>query len=267
MTVFFIRMTYILVPVFLWVHAFIPMQPDQKKPLSHLPSDIHLLEEMKVDKLQFDESSINTLFKKPDHVLLHVPVVSQFPELPRGCEVTSLAMLLNRAGIKVSKMTLASQIKKSPATFQNVDHVIHFGDPNNGFVGSMTNLDKPGLGVYHAPITALARKYLGSRAIDLTGQPFDAVVNQLLNGEPVWVITNDTYHKLPKSDFENWQTPKGKVSITYQEHAVLVTGFNSTSIYFNDPLDGVQNKKVNRQAFIESWEQMGSQAVSYSSND
>lgn len=49
-----------------------------------------------------------------EKILLDVPVLLQFPELPRGCEVTSLAMMLNYAGIQVDKLTLATKVNKVP---------------------------------------------------------------------------------------------------------------------------------------------------------
>jgi uncharacterized protein YvpB len=106
-------------------------------------------------------------------VLIDVPLISQLPELPRGCEVTSLSMMLNFAGINVDKMELARNIKK--VNFLNSGFN---GNPNEGFVGSMYSLDEPGLGVYHEPIAALAEKYLPGRIIDLTG-------NNLLFCEPI----------------------------------------------------------------------------------
>lgn len=47
-----------------------------------------------------------------EKVNLDVPLISQKPELKYGCEVASLAMVLQYAGIKVHKMQLANSIKK-----------------------------------------------------------------------------------------------------------------------------------------------------------
>ncbi|MCV5434324.1 C39 family peptidase, partial [Escherichia coli] len=44
----------------------------------------------------------------------NVPFIKQLPELPRGCEVTSLAMLLQYKGVQVDKMQLASEIHRVP---------------------------------------------------------------------------------------------------------------------------------------------------------
>lgn len=198
-----------------------------------------------------------------DHVLLSVPAISQYPELPRGCEVTSLAMLLNSAGVNVDKMVLAENIKRdnTPQTVRNGQ--IYFGNPNDGFVGSMYSFNQPGYGVYHEPIAELAESYLPGRIKDLTDSSFDELKLYLSNGSPVWVITNSTYKKLDNSQFETWTTPTGKVSITYNEHSVLLTGYDGQYVYFDDPLTGEKNKKAPIKDFEESWVQMGRQAISY----
>jgi uncharacterized protein YvpB len=185
-------------------------------------------------------------------MVLDVPLLNQMdsPRLYNGCEVTSLAMILNYKGISVTKNQLAEAITSVPLQYSNGE----YGNPNSGFVGNMEN--GPGLGVYHEPIFKLAQKYL--EAADLTNSSFDQLVNEVANGNPVWVITTSTF--APVSEFQSWQTPEGTVDITYKMHSVVITGYDSSSIYINNPY-GTKNQKVDRESFIEAWEQMGKQAV------
>ncbi|AIE61765.1 C39 family peptidase [Bacillus methanolicus] len=207
--------------------------------------------------------------KKPVTIvsaLIDAPLFSQLPELPRGCEVTSLAMLLNHAGINVDKMTLAKQIKKNPVPYRIHNGKIFYGHPNEGFVGDMYTIKKPGYGVYHKPIKELAEIYLPNQIVDLTGQSFEEIYKYLSKGTPVWVITNTTFRVLPPSEFMEWQTPQGPIKITYREHSVLITGYDEKYIYFNDPLTGTKNKKAPKSEFIQAWIQMGKQAITYNRN-
>ncbi|GGE40550.1 hypothetical protein GCM10011391_19150 [Pullulanibacillus camelliae] len=206
-------------------------------------------------------------FKLPSEAHLNVPLIKQLPELPRGCEVTSLAMLLNYAGYSVSKETLAKQVKKDPTPYKKTNGHVHFGNPNHGFVGAMDTFDKPGLGVYHGPIAELAERYMGERVIDLTGKSFSTVLKQLAEGAPVWIINNTLFTKLSDTYWEKWSTPEGPIEITYKEHSVLVTGYDNQWIYFNDPLAGKKDRRIKRASFIEGWKQMGSQAISYDVTD
>jgi uncharacterized protein YvpB len=196
-------------------------------------------------------------------VLLDVPAIRQLPELPRGCEVTSLAMLLEDAGVQADKLTLAKQIKKDPTPFQRKNGKVYFGHPNDGFVGDMYSLTTPGLGVYHKPIKQLAEMYMPDRIIDLTGSGFSVLQQYLSKGVPIWIITNSTYKKLPESAFREWETPRGPIKITYYEHSVVITGYDRDYIYFNDPLTGEKNKKAPRADFLDAWAQMGRQAITY----
>ncbi|PDM41678.1 MULTISPECIES: C39 family peptidase [unclassified Geobacillus] len=196
-------------------------------------------------------------------VLLDVPAIRQLPELPRGCEVTSLAMLLEDAGVQTDKLTLAKQIKKDPTPFQRKNGKVYFGHPNDGFVGDMYSLTTPGLGVYHKPIKQLAEMYLPDRIIDLTGSDFSVLQQYLSKGVPIWIITNSTYKKLPESAFREWETPRGPIKITYYEHSVVITGYDQDYIYFNDPLTGEKNKKAPKTDFVDAWAQMGRQAITY----
>jgi uncharacterized protein YvpB len=189
---------------------------------------------------------------------IDAPFIKQMPELPRGCEVTSLAMMLQHAGVNVSKMTLAKEVKKVPF-YKNGLH----GNPYDGFVGEISTFSKPGLGVYHGPIASLAEKYLPGQITDLTGKDIREIYKMIDLGRPVWVITNTKYKHLPSSSFHTWNTSSGKIKITYSEHSVLVTGYDSKYVYINDPLYHRKNRAVSRSGFEAAWKQMGRQAISY----
>lgn len=191
----------------------------------------------------------------PDHAMLDVPLIKQMdaPRLYNGCEVTSLTMVLNYHGYKVSKNELAKKINRVPLNMPpNLK-----GNPNEGFVGNME--DGPGLGVFHGPIVELAKKYAGDRVVDLTNQPFSKILNKVAHGNPVWIITTTRF--APVSLFQKWNTPQGTIEITFSQHSVVITGYDKDYIYINDPY-GFKNRKLNRDNFIKAWEQMGKQAVS-----
>ncbi|MEH7419544.1 C39 family peptidase [Neobacillus drentensis] len=190
----------------------------------------------------------------PDSIKLDVPLIMQMdqPLLYNGCEVTSLAMILNYSGVKVTKNELAENIKTVPLTYSNGQK----GNPNVGFVGDMAH--GPGLGVYNGPVFDLTKKYVGDRAVNLTGKPFTDILKEVGQGRPVWIITTSSF--APISVFQTWDTPQGKIKITFSEHSVAITGYDENYIYINDPYGG-KNKKLNRESFIKAWEQMGNQAI------
>ncbi|MFJ7725058.1 C39 family peptidase [Neobacillus sp. NPDC097160] len=190
----------------------------------------------------------------PDRMQLDVPLLNQMdkPKLYNGCEVTSLAMILNYHGVKVTKNELAENIKTVPLNYSNGKK----GNPNAGFVGDMVN--GPGLGVYNSPVLELAQKYVGNRAVNLTNSSFTDLLKKVGQGLPVWIITTSNF--TPVSVFQKWDTPQGKIDITFSEHSVAITGYDENYIYVNDPY-GEKNKKLNRESFIKAWEQMGKQAI------
>lgn len=190
---------------------------------------------------------------------LEAPHIKQLPEPPRGCEVTSLAMLLNYHDVDVTKMELAKHVKRDKTTYKETDEGIYFGNPHNGFVGDMYSFENPGIGVYHEPIADLARTYLDNRIYDFSGQDFSEIIHQLNQNRPVWVIINTTYHKLSKALFTTWHTKDGPIDITRKEHSVLITGYDHDYIYFNDPLN--RAKKAPIEEFKAAWVQMGKQAI------
>lgn len=216
-------------------------------------TEAHSVTKNSIDK-EILKDFLNTEEKK---LIEGVPHISQLPELQRGCEVTSLTMLLQYEGIAVDKMTLAKQIHKIP--FRDANYVR--SNPYDGFVGDIYTFSKSGYGVYHGPVANLAENYLPGKIKDVTGKPIDAIYELLDNNSPVWVITNSTFAPLPESEFTTWKTNTGNVRITYREHSVVIVGYDEQSIYMNDPLADTGYKAVPRKPFEDAWVQMGSQAI------
>lgn len=200
----------------------------------------------------------STALQQDTVLLQNVPFIQQMPQLARGCEVTSLAMMLQYAGVNIDKMTLAAEIAKVPFLSNGVR-----GNPNDGFVGNIYTFSEHGYGVYHGPIANLAERYLPGRIKDLSGISIESVYEALQAGTPVLIITNSTFRPLAESEFHTWQTASGPIQITYREHSVLVTGYDKDYIYMNDPLAEQAGTKVSKAEFEAAWVQMGSQAVTY----
>ncbi|EEM00943.1 uncharacterized protein YvpB [Bacillus sp. RC55] len=193
---------------------------------------------------------------KESAMITEVPFIRQLPELPRGCEVTSLTMLLQHKGVQVDKMQLASEIHRVPFKQDGLH-----GNPYEGFVGNIYTKAEPGYGVYNQPIFNLAEKYVPEKVINLTGRDVQDLYKVISSGSPVWVIINTTFKPLAESSFETWNTSSGKVKITYYEHSVVVIGYDQNFVYVNDPLANNPRKAVPRAEFEKAWEQMGKQAI------
>lgn len=200
---------------------------------------------------------------KKSHIIENVPVIMQYPELYRGCEVTSLAMILKYKGIDADKMKLAQEIRKDNTPYRNENGQIYYGNPNSGFVGNIYDSNERGLGVYHKPITDLLSEYTDNKAVDLTGCNFEDLKYFINKNIPIWIIINSKFVPLPESSFQYWNTPEGKVKVTFSEHSVVITGYDENYIYINDPMKQQSNIRKEKSSFIKAWEQMGKQAVTY----
>jgi uncharacterized protein YvpB len=195
-------------------------------------------------------------------IVLQAPVICQGPELYNGCEVTSLAMLLQYAGIHAGKMELANRLKKDndPLIADTQGHITHWGNPDQGFVGDITGKNK-GYAVHAGPLQQLMQQYLPERTLNLTGESFDSLLRQIQNGKPVIVWT--TTHFTPPKKWIYWQHHQQQIKATMELHVVLLVGFDSNSVYINNPLTGEKAQRVDRESFMASWKALGQQALSY----
>ncbi|WP_409296006.1 SH3 domain-containing protein [Peribacillus sp. SCS-26] len=188
---------------------------------------------------------------------LNVPLVYQRPELPSGCEATALTMALNYYGVKVGKTTIAKKMPyDSTKLVRNADGSIRiWGDPDVGFVGSPFG---NGYTINPGPLKRVLDQYR-SGGINLTGKSYSEIEKQVALGRPVlaWFTIS---HEMPTK--RTWKTPKGKIiNAARPLHCIVVTGFDSNYVYFNDSESRQKNVKMSKSKFSSIYNAMGKRAL------
>lgn len=188
----------------------------------------------------------------PDEASVPVPVVMQNPELPTGCESTSLTMDLNTLGFPVEKTTIVDQYLVRATE----DYKVGFsGDPYSS----------EGAGIWPPGLARTARKYLREQetmlwAHDLSGDSLEKLYPYIAAGYPVllWVTSDYESPNFTGYDYDY----HGK---TYQwygnEHCVVLAGYSKTNntVTLVDPLQGELTQDASAIANIYS--EVGSYAI------
>lgn len=160
-------------------------------------------------------------------VLLNVPLIAQRPDLPTGCEIVSLTMVLKYKGAKVDKAKLAREMPR------------HASDPNHGYVGNPYT--SKGYTIYPPALMNLTKKYAGS-AVNMTGASNATLEAKLRAGRPI--VT--------------WVKLGG-----FNVHCVALTGYDSGNYYYNDPWTNKKDVKISKTAFNKAFSALSKRALSY----
>jgi uncharacterized protein YvpB len=182
--------------------------------------------------------------------------LSQLPELPNGCEAVAATMLLNWAGLPLTKAEVAEALPKGDMPYENEDGAFIGSNPKDVFVGDPFDV---GYGIYHTPVAKMMNQWLPGHIRDLTGSSFDDLLGVIAHGSPAMIWATE-HMDTPYLDLE-WEDESGELVPWYQpEHALLLTGWDDDFAYMNDPMTGEQ-ETYSLTGFKEAWELMGSQAI------
>ena len=178
--------------------------------------------------------------------ILNVPFINQYPNLPLGCEATSLAQILNYKGVSVTKTKIADEMLKSPNK-----------NPNLGFVGSPYRNEK-GIfqTIYPKALESTAKKYRPNSE-DITGASVDTLEKELKKGNPsvIWVSRN-----FSNPEMGYWyEGTKDQMWVNKNLHVVAVTGVDSNYFYITDPAQG--KYKVSKSKFKDVYYTVGKKAL------
>ncbi|MEJ6400858.1 C39 family peptidase [Nicoliella lavandulae] len=160
--------------------------------------------------------------------LNNVPLIGQRPQLPTGCEITAVTMMVNYATHKkYTKTFLANKMPRS-------------SNPNKGFVGSPYS--KAGWYIYPPALMKLVRHYTGS-SVNLTGKSTNYIKNYVQKHQKPVVVYVANVDGFPN-------------------HALTVTGFTKDRILYNDPwINKRTSMKINDMNVHRSHD--GMRAISY----
>lgn len=214
------------------------------------------------NKFSDDKDKTNDVtLEESKNILLDIEPIYQYPDYPTGCESVSLYMLLSYYNVDVTIDEIIDKLPKGPLPYGSGDNV-KGANPEKEFVGNPKS--KYSYGVFNEPIKETANKFKEG-ALTKKNATIDDIYKILSNNNPVeaWFTTNFeegiVYREQDKwLDYETLEV----VRWPRHEHAILVTGIDSTYIYYNDPNTG-KKEKLEIDEFEKFFKQMDGRIVYY----
>ena len=190
-------------------------------------------------------------------------IIEQYPELPTGCEITAMTMVLNYYGYQVNKVTMAlDYMPKVQAEFyRSEDGRLMGPDLENFFVGDPT--EETGYICGTGAIVTAANRYLADVGSDLTAAAMKNVQPEKLydlidQGTPVVIWC--TINMEDRAETDGWYREDG----TYMEwstndHGAVLIGYDEDTVTVADPI--YSRITVSRDQFEKIFAERGGQCV------
>ena len=190
-------------------------------------------------------------------------IIEQYPELPTGCEITAMTMVLNYYGYNVDKVTMAlDYMPKVQAEFyRSEDGRLMGPDLENYFVGDPT--EETGYICGTGAIVTAANAYLTDVGSDMTAvamknaQP-EELYDLIDQGTPVVIWC--TINMEDRAETDGWYREDG----TYMEwstndHGAVLIGYDEDTVTVADPI--YSRITVSRDQFEKVFAERGGQCV------
>lgn len=196
-------------------------------------------------------------------VMLDVPQILQCPELPNGCEITSLCEVLNYLGFEADKCDLADNyLPRSEKWFGADPDVEYMGNPHLD-----DDSEESGYYCFPGAVYTAAERYLDTQNAldryvprDITGASEEELVQYLNAGIPVVFWASLHFENIAPDPFRSYDMLGGRRHHMYHHlHCMVLKGYDENAFYIADPLD--YNPEVNRDIFMKIFEQMENRAL------
>lgn len=190
-------------------------------------------------------------------------IIYQNPELPTGCEITALTMVLNYYGYTVDKTTMASEYLPitTYSTYYGDDQRLYGPDLENNFVGDP--FSELGTVCGAGAIVTAANCYLEDQestmyAKNITGCNVEWLYQYVSKGNPVVVLVTigmeDRYPTI------GWYTENGDyVDWSTNDHGSVLIGWDEENVTIACPILGIET--YSREQFEKVFVERGRKAV------
>ena len=196
-----------------------------------------------VDDFQQNSNAVVSRASRDSCVIQNFDIIYQEPELPTGCEITALTMVLNYSGCNADKYVMATEyLPCTPYDFEyGEDGNLYGSSPEQYFIGDPTSVYGYVCGT--TPIVTAANNYLKDsnsklRAVDMTGTSPQELYELVDKGYPVvvWV----TIGMVERSDIESWNGNDGKqYDWCMDDHCADLIGYSADTVTIADPISGL----------------------------
>ena len=190
-----------------------------------------------------------------------VELICQYPDLPNGCEVTSLAMVLNAAGYQTDGTELFENYMPKQS-FILTFNGLYGPDPEEYYAGDAAS--PVSWYCFEGPVIRAANKFLQDssspyRAISVTGLSRDTLEAYISAGIPVIVWVTLYYDEPTISDLP-WILFSGEEYYPYTNlHCVVLTEITDAGYVIANPLG--EWEEISPEEFWSSFDAMGRRAV------
>lgn len=202
--------------------------------------------ELGTENVQMQTEAIENYYKMEDFEWL-----SQNPELPTGCEITSLTSVLNFYGINVKKETMADDyLKKGDGSYYRM----FLGNPRDA--GSFGCMAQP---IVDAANLYFKKNNVSMKASNVSGVTFDKILEYVSQGVPM--IVWNTMGMAPAYESQTLTLDGREYTWIAPEHCVVVVGYDldNNEVYVADPMAGMVTR--NLKTFEERYNSLKRQAV------
>ena len=204
------------------------------------------ISELGTENVQMQTETIENYYKMEDFEWL-----SQNPELPTGCEITSLTSVLNYYGINVKKETMADDyLKKGDGSY----YKMFLGNPRDA--GSFGCMAQP---IVDAANLYFKKNNVSMKASNVSGVTFDKILEYVSQGVPM--IVWNTMGMAAAYESQTLTLDGREYIWIAPEHCVVVVGYDldNNEVYVADPMAGMVTR--NLKTFEERYDSLKRQAV------